>query len=144
MQPAEEEQDALVSKVGVRRQESLTLQRRVAGRLIDSQADYGFPRLVGRERGRGEASLFLAGIEHGSGIAKSAVLESAPIKRLLGVLAGIALPEPWIQRPVDKKKIRHSGPAARRVHRLALVLPDAMDGHGVIVRRVPPQPKSQM
>ena len=30
------------------------------------------------------------------------------------------------------------------MHRLALVLPDAMDGHGVIVRRVPPQPMSQM
>ena len=30
------------------------------------------------------------------------------------------------------------------MHRLALVLPDAVDGHGVVVRRVPLQPMPQM
>src|SRR5579883_635595 len=121
------------------RKENFFLSIRIAGRRIRSIRHHDAIPLMRREAMNGLLFFSLSSEKNSQSVAQYRVLKTTPVKFLFQMLQGISFLEPWIQGPVCKDTVRqlvfYCAPCGQ-----AMVLPDAIDNHSVIIVCVRPQP----
>ena len=125
------------------RQECLAVTRAVQGRGTDPVGHYPFTSPIERKRLARKPPLLLAGEQDRTRISEYPILGPRPIEGLLEMLERIGVPKPRIEHAMRENVIGNAAARQCSPGPEAVVLPEAVDDHGVVLRDMRLQPRHE-